>query len=335
MNLLSIFFIVVLATFLSKNPVELNQKKNAVTASELKEWISFLSSDAMKGRKNGSPEMKTAADWIGGEFREYGVSPAGKNGDFFQSYTFISRMGAIEERNVIGIIEGSDPELKNQYIVVSAHFDHIGIKRGAAPDSICNGADDNAAGTCAVIGIAKALSLSKMKPGRSIIFAAFSGEESGMRGSRYFVSASPVPLKNIIADINFEMIGHSEYLGKNNYYMTGCPYSNLDDVIGEYNKKTDIRLIDTIPLASQLFYASDNIAFSRISVANGIAQGIPSGTFATTALSDYLHSVDDEAELFDFENMANLVNYFSDMILWLSNSDSEIKWTDPKFTRPQ
>jgi Zn-dependent M28 family amino/carboxypeptidase len=335
MNLLSVFLTVILASFLSKNPVELNQKKNAVTASELKEWISFLSSDAMKGRKNGSPEMKTAADWIGGKFREYGVTPAGPNGDFIQSYTFNSRIGATEERNVIGIIEGSGSELKNQYIVVSAHFDHIGIKRGAAPDSICNGADDNAAGTCAVIGIAKTLSLSKMKPGRSIIFAAFSGEESGMRGSRYFVSASPVPLKNIIADINFEMIGHSEYLGKNNYYMTGCPYSNLDDVIGEYNKKTDIRLIDTIPLASQLFYASDNIAFSRISVANGIAQGIPSGTFATTALSDYLHSVDDEAELFDFENMANLVNYFSDMILWLSNSDSEIKWTDPKFTRPQ
>jgi Zn-dependent M28 family amino/carboxypeptidase len=335
MNLLSIFFTVILASFLSKNPAELNQKKNAVTSSELKEWISFLSSDAMKGRKNGSPEMKTAADWIGGKFGEYGVTPAGPNGDFIQNYTLNSRIGAIEERNVIGIIVGSDPELKNQYIIVSAHFDHIGIRRGAAPDSICNGADDNASGTCAVIGIAKALSLSKMKPGRSIIFAAFSGEESGMRGSRYFVSAPPVPLKNIIADINFEMIGHSEYLEENNYYMTGCPYSNLDDVIGEYNKKTDIRLIDTIPLASQLFYASDNIAFSRISVANGITLGIPSGTFATTALSDYLHSVDDEAELFDFENMANLVNYFSDLIIWLSNTDSEIKWTDPKFTQLQ
>jgi Zn-dependent M28 family amino/carboxypeptidase len=335
MNLLSIFFTVILASFLSKNSVELNQKKNAVTASELKEWISFLSSDAMKGRKNGSPEMKKAALWIAEKYREYGLKPAGANDELIQNYSYSSWLGTIEERNVVGIIEGSDPSLKNQYIVLSAHFDHIGIERGATPDSICNGADDNASGTCALIGIAKDLSLSKMKPGKSILFAAFSGEESGMRGSRYFVSASPVPLKNIIADINFEMIGHSEYLGKNNYYMTGCPYSNLDDVIGEYNKKTDIRLIDTITLANQLFFDSDNISLSKISFNDGIIQGIPSGTFATTALSDYLHSVDDEAELFDFENMANLVNYFSDMILWLSNSDSEIKWTDPKFTRLQ
>ncbi|MCX6329031.1 MAG: M28 family peptidase, partial [Bacteroidia bacterium] len=213
MNLLSIFFTVILASFLSKNSVELNQKKNAVTASELKEWISFLSSDEMKGRKNGSPEMKKAALWIAEKYREYGLKPAGANDELIQNYSYSSWLGTIEERNVVGIIEGSDPSLKNQYIVLSAHFDHIGIKRGAVPDSICNGADDNAAGTCAVIGIAKALSLSKMKPGRSILFAAFSGEESGMRGSRYFVSASPVPLKNIIADINFEMIGHSEYLG--------------------------------------------------------------------------------------------------------------------------
>ena len=110
---------------------------------------------------------------------------------------------------------------------------------------------------------------SKEKPKRSILFAAFSGEELGMRGSRNFISVAPVPLKNIIADINFEMIGHSDYIGKKKYYMTGCLNSNLDDLIGEYNRNSDIRLIDTIALAEQLFYASDNIAFSRISTTEG------------------------------------------------------------------
>jgi len=335
MNLLQLSFTIILTSFLIKNPAEVNQKKNAVTVSDLKEWISFLASDEMKGRKNGSPEMKNAALWIAEKFSEYGLKPAGVNGELIQSYSYTSRSGAIEERNVIGIIEGNDPAVKNEYLVLSAHFDHIGIRRGAKPDSICNGADDNAAGTCALIGIAKALSFSKEKPGRSIIFAAFSGEENGIRGSRYFVSNSPVPTEKMFINMNFEMIGHSEFLGKNKYYMSGWSFSNLDNIIMEYNKKTDIQLIDTIPLANQLFYASDNIAFSRISVKNGITQGIPSGTFATTALSGYLHSVNDEIELFDFENMTILINYFSDLVIWLSNTDSEIKWTDPKFIRPE
>jgi hypothetical protein len=173
-----------------------------------------------------------------------------------------------------------------------------------------------------------------LKPRRSIILAAFSGEESGMRGSRYFVSAPPVPLKNIIADINFEMIGHSELLGKKNYYMTGCLNSNLDDLIGEFNRGTDFSLVDTIAIANQLFFQSDNISFSRISKADGKIIGIPSGTFATATMADYVHSFNDEAGLFDFGNMADLVNYFSNMTLWLSNTNLEIKWADQNFTRP-
>jgi Zn-dependent M28 family amino/carboxypeptidase len=174
-----------------------------------------------------------------------------------------------------------------------------------------------------------------MKPGRTIVFVAFSGEEFGMRGSRQFVSDSPIPLKNIYTNLNFEMTGHSEYLGKNKYYMTGCSFSNLDDIIQEYNRITDFQLVDTIPLADMLFSASDNIAFSRISVIEGITRGIPSGTFATTALSDYLHAVTDEAELCDFDNMAGLVSYFSDMVIWLSHNKSDIKWTGKDFSRPE
>jgi Zn-dependent M28 family amino/carboxypeptidase len=154
-----------------------------------------------------------------------------------------------------------------------------------------------------------------------------------MRGSRYFVSNPPVPLKTIYADLNFEMTGHSEYLGKNKYYMTGCLNSNLDDLIAEYNKGTQFQLVDTISIANMLFNSSDNIAFSRVSNTDGITQGIPSGTFATSATPDYLHNVTDQAELFDFDNMASLISHFSNLVIWLSNSRSEINWTDPKFSR--
>jgi hypothetical protein len=207
------------------------------------------------------------------------------------------------------------------------------VRKGNDADSIYNGADDNAAGTCSLIGVARNIKNSGIRPGRSIIFAAFSGEESGMRGSRHFVSNCPVPLKNIYANINFEMTGHSEFLGKNRYYMTGCKVSDLDDLIGRFNSGKDWKLVDTIKLADQLFFSSDNISFSRVTSAGGKTIGIPSGTFATTALADYIHSPRDEAAYFDFENMAGFVNHFSELILWLSQSRDEIKFTSSSFEK--
>jgi len=309
------------------------EKPLVVKPEELKGWINYLASDQMRGRANGSPEMNTAANWLTERYKEYGLLPVMPNGGYIQNYSFSSRQRTINERNVIGMIKGTDPLLKDQYIILSAHFDHIGVRKGNDADSIYNGADDNAAGTCTLLGIAKTIKESRLKPGRTVVFAAFSGEESGMRGSRFFVANSPVSLKNVYADINFEMTGHSEYLGKNAYYMTGCKVSNLDNLIGVYNNKSDWKLIDTIALANNLFFASDNIAFSRISSADGVTQGIPSGTFATTTMADYIHKPNDEGKLFDYDNMAGLVWYFSNLIIWLSENKSEIQFTDPSFTR--
>jgi len=313
------------------------QDLRKITSDELKSWMSYIASDEMRGRANGSPEMKTAATWIADKFKEYGLKPLLADGSYIQNYSYSGRQQQkIEERNVIGIIEGNDPALKDQYLFLTAHFDHVGVRKGAGNDSIYNGADDNGAGTVTLIAIAKAISSSGAKPGRTIVFAAFSGEENGMRGSRYFVANPPVPVKNIYADVNFEMIGHSESYGKGNYYMTGCKVSDLDDLIKTYSAPGKMNLIDTIRLADQLFYASDNISFSRMSLSSeGIITGIPSGTFATSTMAPHVHAPNDEAALFDFDNMTNLTNYFSGMVLWLSNNKSEIKWTDSKFARPK
>lgn len=309
-------------------------KNQFVLPSDLKEWISFLASDEMRGRKNGSPEMIRASEWIAGKFREFNILPLTGNGEYIQNYSFTSRQTQVNERNVLGIMPGSDPALKDQYIVLSAHFDHVGIRRAVEGDSIYNGADDNAAGTSTIIGIAKAIKESGRKPGRSIIFAAFSGEEAGMRGSRYFVANPPVPLRNIFVDLNFEMTGHSEYLGENKYYLTGCSTSNLDDVIKEFDRTTNFGLIDTIKIAEMLFNSSDNASFARISFKDNLITGIPGGTIATMTLADYIHSPKDEMSLFDFDNMAKLVNHFRELVTWLSEYTGEIKWTDPRFARP-
>jgi hypothetical protein len=328
-------FIVFVVIFVTKTSGNNTLSAQTVGADDLKEWVSYLASDDMRGRANGSPEMKIAADWISKMFYETGLKPVLPDGSFIQNYSFTGRQQQkTDERNVIGMIPGSDPALKDQYILLSAHFDHIGIRKGVTGDSICNGADDNAAGTATLIAIAKAIKETGKKTGRSIVFAAFSGEERGMRGSRYFVANTPVPLKDIYANLNFEMTGHSESYGKSNYYMTGCKFSNLDDLIKSYPGRGAITLIDTIQMAGSLFYASDNIAFSRISVSpEGITTGIPSGTFATTTMAPYIHSVTDEADKFDYENMAELTGYFANLVLWLSESKQEINWTDPLFTR--
>jgi len=329
--------LLVTVLFLALKTAVVAQDIKKVSPSDLKNWIEYLASDEMRGRANGSPEMKTASAWIAERFKEYGLKPLVSDGNYVQNYSYTGRQKVtIDERNVIGVIEGSDPVLKNQYLFLTAHFDHVGVRRNSTTDSIYNGADDNAAGTVTLIAIAKALYGSGAKPGRTIVFAAFSGEENGIRGSRYFVANSPVPVKNIYADINFEMIGHSESYGKGNYYMTGCKVSDLDDLIKTYPGLGKMNLIDTIKMANQLFYQSDNIAFSRMSTsAEGITTGIPSGTFATTTRAAHIHSPNDEAKLFDFDNMADLTNYFSGMVLWLSKSKSEINFTDPKFTRPK
>lgn len=322
---------ILLFVILFSHPFSISQNQ-AITPDQLREWVNYLASDDMKGRRNGSSEMKEVAAWLAGKFEDYGLKNLNGDGSFIYEYDYTFRSVNISERNVIGIIEGSDPKLKHEFIILSAHFDHIGIRRGEPVDSICNGADDNASGTAALLGIAKYLHDTGTRTGRSIIFASFSGEENGMRGSRNFTANLPFKPGDIYANMNFEMIGHSEELGRGKYYMTGCPYSNLDDIVGSYAPA--LELIDTIPITNALFNSSDNISFSRLAVADGVTTGIPSGTFATTTMAEYIHSVDDEAGLFDFENMALLVNHFADIVIRLSKEKQEVKWTDPRWRRP-
>jgi Zn-dependent M28 family amino/carboxypeptidase len=308
--------------------------KYTISSNELESWVSFLASDDMKGRQNGSPEMKEAADWIAHKFKEFDIRPVYPDGQLIRPYTFQTRRGGtFNERNIVGIMEGTDPDLKDEYIIITAHFDHVGIRAAVDNDSIYNGADDNAAGSCTLLGVAKTIRENKYKPGRSILFAAVSGEEMGLHGSRYLVSNMPLPIQDAYVNINFEMTGHSVDLGKGNYYMTGCSFSDLDETIKEFRTENKYHLIDTISQADRLFYMSDNIAFARIERNEGISSGVPCGTFATSLTAEHIHTPRDEADLFDFENMAGLVNYLAEMIIWLSHSDREISWTDPGFTR--
>ncbi|MCA1756735.1 MAG: M20/M25/M40 family metallo-hydrolase [Bacteroidales bacterium] len=305
-----------------------------ITAEQTEEWVSYLASDEMMGRMSGSAQMESAAAWIAVHFRSAGLLAFGDYPDYLQHYSTTLRGNEINERNVIGYIPGSDPDLKDQYIIISAHFDHVGTGRSVNGDSIYNGADDNAAGTATLMGIATYIGQNGIKPGRGIVFAAVSAEEIGMRGSRYLASNLPVAQEDLWINLNFEMTGHSEELGKNRYYTTGQSMTGLDEVVAGFTKGTSFQLVDTIPMAERLFRSSDNISFSRMSEDNGVITGIPSATFATTTMGPHIHSPADEIELFDIDNMTGLINHFSELVIYLSGYRGGIEWTSPGFKRP-
>ncbi len=324
-----------LALILLLIPLTVNcqQAPSTVTAAQISEIAHFLSNDQMKGRRNGSPEMMAAAGYIAGHFKEAGLQPAPGLSSFFQSYSFETRRsGSIEENNVIGYLEGSDPELKKEYLIFSAHFDHVGIGRAVDGDSIYNGANDNAAGTATLIALAHSLLGQKIKPKRSIIFAAFSGEEMGLRGSRFFLENCPFPKEKIFLNFNFEMTGHCTILGEKRYYITGPSYTNFDEILDAYNKDETWQRVDTIAMADRLLFASDNAAFA-IERANGSTSlNIPAHTICTHGGEDHIHRPHDEPGFMNYENMADLVAYLAELTQYLGAMEAgSIQWDHEAF----
>jgi acetylornithine deacetylase/succinyl-diaminopimelate desuccinylase-like protein len=158
--------------------------------------VRFLADDALAGRLAGSAGERCAADYIAGEFAKAKLRPAGDDGTFFQSLSLASALNPHAPggtgRNVIAALDGSDPRVKDEWIVIGAHYDHLGEggnRSSLSPDDkgIHNGADDNASGVSVVLSAARALAAGP-RPARSVLFIAFTGEESGLLGSTHFVA---------------------------------------------------------------------------------------------------------------------------------------------------
>jgi hypothetical protein len=178
--------------------------------------IRYLSDDRLQGRMTGSPGADSAAAYLARRFDQVGLQPAA--GGWFQSFTVAkeapvaqsARVGGLVGRNVIGLLPGHDPNLRNEAVIVGAHYDHLGLGGFGSldPDStgkVHNGADDNASGAAMLIQIAERLA--KAPPARTVLFIAFSGEELGLLGSAYYVKQPVYPLSTTTAMINLDMVG--------------------------------------------------------------------------------------------------------------------------------
>jgi Zn-dependent M28 family amino/carboxypeptidase len=211
--------------------------------------------------------------------------------------------------NVLGYIEGSDPALKDEYVLMTAHYDHIGITKAVDGDSINNGADDDAAGTIAVLQVARLLARGSIKPRRTIVFAAMTGEEVGLLGTRWFIDHPVRPLSQLVANLEVEMIGRPDSLagGAGKAWLTGYERSTLGDQL----RDGGIPIVPDRRPAQRFFERSDNIAFARM--------GIPAHTLSSFNLHADYHTVRDEAQYADPAHMARVIEAAAQAILILSN----------------
>jgi Zn-dependent M28 family amino/carboxypeptidase len=199
--------------------------------------------------------------------------------------------------NVVGMIKGSDPALTNEVVLVTAHYDHLGIGGAIAGDSIYNGADDDASGCISLIEMARALR-NGPRPKRTIIFMAITGEEVGGIGTNWYLNHPVRPLANTVVDLNMEMIGRPDSLvgGFGKAWLTGYERSTMGDLLSA----NAMDLVPDLRPGQQFFNRSDNIGFARA--------GIPAHTISSFNLHGDYHTVRDNPNTIDAPHMASVIS---------------------------
>jgi hypothetical protein len=310
---------------------------NAISADALRGRLSFIASDALEGRGTPSRGLDIAAEYIASEFRRAGLEPVGDDG-YFQTaeVNLPARGGApptegpVRVRNVVGVLRGSDPVLKDTYILVTAHYDHLGTRGTGEGDRIYNGANDDGSGTVSVMEIASVLAKMNPKPKRSIVFMTFFGEERGLLGSRHYGRQPIFPLEKTIAQINLEQIGRTDdregpRVGAAN--LTGFDYSDVGTFLQRGAELTGVRL-EKHPTASDAYFGrSDNQALADL--------GIPAHTVSVAYMYPDYHGVGDHWDKIDYANMAKVNRMVAAGILILADSPTEPRWNanNPKAAR--
>ncbi len=210
----------------------------------------------------------------------------------------------LEDANVIGLIEGSDPQLKNEFVVIGAHYDHVGTSIRGGEKQIFNGADDNASGTAGLLELAQYFAANRERIKRSLIFIAFGAEERGLIGSRHFVDNPTVPLDRIVAMVNMDMIGR---LRNNALFVLGVASSPIwKDLITDVNSQFNFVLRDS----PGMFGASDHFSFYN--------KGIPV-LFFFTGMHENYHRPSDDWDTLNYEGMEKLVQMIAVVVERIAN----------------
>jgi hypothetical protein len=299
---------------------------NTISPENLKTNLTIIASDEMQGRETGSEGQKAAGKYMIEQYKKAGITyPKGAE-SFYQPIpaSFLNAKyneNLPDSENIWAYIEGS--EKPDEIVVVSAHYDHVGIKN----DKIYNGADDDGSGTVGVIEIAKAFQKAKNEghgPKRSILFLHVTGEEHGLHGSRYYSENPLFPLANTVADVNIDMIGRRDDLhpDTNNYvYVIGSDYLSTDlfNICEDANKNYTQMILDykynDKKDKNRFYYRSDHYNFAK--------NGIPSVFLFNGTHADY-HKPTDTVDKIEFDALAKRTQYAFAIVWEIANRENKL-----------
>ena len=267
------------------------QKKPVIQNSEISRIETELASDKMEGRKIFTSGIDSASAFIEKEFTKIGLEYYKELKNYRQEFQSKNR----NANNVIGILSGKSKP--NEYVIFSAHYDHLGtVEEGE--DKIYNGANDDASGTTAVIALAKYFKELGTNE-RTIIFVAFTGEEVGGFGSRYF--SKSINPDEVVALFNIEMIGTESKWNKNSAYITGFEKSNFGSILQKNLKGSKFKFYEDPYPEQNLFYRSDNAMLAAL--------GVPAHTISTSKMDEEknYHKLSDEVSTLDLDNMTEII----------------------------
>jgi len=291
-----------------------------VREADVRAQLEALAHDSMEGRMTASPGMWRSARYIAGRLQAFGVEAAGDDG-YLQRIPIsvepregrrprMTLLGAWADTaslpaarravgvNVVGILRGSDPALRDEAVVIGAHFDHLGVSSAGAVagDSVWNGADDDASGVVAVLETARALAAGP-RPRRTVVFLLTTGEEVGLLGTNWYVAHPAVPLARTVADLQIEMIGRPDSLagGPGKAWLTGYARSTM----GEALTAAGVAIVPDPRPAQEFFLRSDNVAF--------VYAGIPGHTISSFGMHTDYHRPSDETRAIDYAHMTATV----------------------------
>jgi Zn-dependent M28 family amino/carboxypeptidase len=296
--------------------------------------LDFLASDELHGRGSGTRDEHLAALYVASLFQSFGLEAAGENGGYIQRAPlpnplperlagYLKKHGFDQNErtdtwNALGLLRGTDagtgPAVAGEVILLTAHLDHLGLGEAVNGDSIYNGADDDASGTTAVLELARALSKGQ-RPRRSILFVLFGSEELGGYGNAYFLEHPPVRLTQIVANLEFEMIGRPDpALPAKTLWLTGYERSDLGPALTQHGAA-----ISADPHPDQHFFQrSDNYALAK--------KGIVAQTVSSFGLHKDYHQPSDEIAKIDFDFLTHSISSMAGPVRWLATTTWRPQW---------
>ncbi len=272
----------------------------------LRTHVEILAHDSLEGRGLGTDGAGRAREYIVNQFRDAGIQPLGA--DYLLPFSFRQHLAWIKAYNIAGVVEGSDPERKDEYIILGAHYDHLGYELKNEERVVFPGADDNASGVASIIELGRYFAQNPHLLKRSLIIVAFDAEESGLIGSEYFVNNSPVPLESIKVMFSMDMVGMYEA----NQGVELKNMASLEGGVRLAEEVADQQSIQISKTAQNIQRRTDSAPFER--------KGIPAIHVFTGTNSPY-HKPGDTYDLLDYEGMYKINSLMKELVAELSAKD--------------